>query len=119
MKRKLFLLGLVLVIAVLLSGCFGDQIDLDASVRVSETQFKIKNNDNFDWLNVKMEVNKSKFYFKKDKIKAGETIIVDAIEFAKKDGTRFNPIIYKLQKFTISCDTPTKGEYGYYGGIWK
>ena len=119
MKRKLFLLGLVLVIAVFLSGCLGKQISLNAGVWFSERQFEIKNKDNFDWLNVEMEVNKSDFILKKDKIKAGETIIVDAVEFAKKDGTRFNPLIYKPQKFTIYCDTPTKGEYGFYSGAWK
>jgi len=97
-------------------------IYLDASVRFTGTQFIIENNDNFDWLNVKMEVNgsilKGGFILETDRMKAGETYTVGALQFAKKDGTRFNPVIYKPQDFDIYCDT-TKGEDAFWAGGWK
>jgi len=117
MNKKIILLGLVLVLAVFLSGC-NRQVSLNPDVRASEKQFRIENEDDFDWLNVKMELNGS-FILKKDTIKAGETIIVDIVDFTKKDGTRFNPLVYKPKEMKISCETPTKGEYGFYSGTWK
>ena len=96
-------------------------IYLNASVRFTGTQFIIENNDNFDWLNVKMEVNgsilKGGFILETDRMKAGETYTVGALQFAKKDGTRFNPVTYKPQDFDIYCDT-TKGEDAFWAGGW-
>ena len=97
-------------------------ISLNASVEHTGTQFIIKNNDNFDWLNVKMEVNgrflSSGFILKTDRMEAGGTYTVGALQFAKKDGTRFNPVTYKPQKFDIDCDTP-KGEKAFWTGSWE
>lgn len=97
-------------------------IYLNASVRFTGTQFIIENNDNFDWLNVKMEVNgsilKGGFILKTDRMKAGETYTVGTLQFAKKDGTRFNPVTYKPQDFDIYCDTP-KGEDAFWSGGWE
>ncbi|MBA7557922.1 hypothetical protein ES705_50704 [subsurface metagenome] len=97
-------------------------IYLNASVRFTGTQFLIENNDNFDWLNVKMEVNgsilKGGFILETNRMKAGETYTVGALQFAKKDGTRFNPVTYKPQDFDIYCDT-TKGEDAFWAGGWK
>jgi len=97
-------------------------IYLNASVRFTGTQFIIENDDNFAWLNVKMEVNgsflKSGFILETDRMEAGETYTVGALQFAKKDGTRFNPVTYKPQNFDISCDTP-KGESAFWTGGWE
>jgi len=97
-------------------------IPLNASVSFTETQFIIENDDNFDWLNVKMEVNgsflSSGFIFEIYRIKAGGTYTIGALQFAKKDGTRFNLFIYKPQKIDISCDTP-KGENAFWAGNWE
>ena len=97
-------------------------IPLNASVSFTETQFIIENDDNFDWLNVKMEVNgsflSSGFILETYRIKAGGTYTVGALQFAKKDGTRFNLFIYKPQKIDISCDTP-KGENAFWAGNWE
>jgi hypothetical protein len=97
-------------------------ISLNASVRFTGTQFIIENHDNFDWLNVKMEVNgsllKSGFILVTDRMEAGETHTVGALQFAKKDGTRFNPVTYKPQNFDIYCDT-LKGEDAFWTGGWE
>jgi len=127
----LIFLGVIIILAfIIFSGGDGEKeketqpsiINLNASVRFTGTQFIIENNDNFDWLNVKMEVNgsflKSGFILETDRMEAGETYAVGALQFAKKDGTRFNPVTYKPQKFDISCDTP-KGENAFWTGSWE
>ena len=95
--------------------------DLDASIKFTGTQFIIANNNNFDWLNVKIEVNgsplKGGFILKTDTIEAGETYTVGALQFAKEDGTRFNPFIYKPQKFDIYCNT-LKGAKASWSADW-
>jgi len=127
----LIFLGVIIIFAfIIFSGGDGENeketqpssIYLNASVRFTGTQFIIENNDNFDWLNVKMEVNgsflKSGFILETDRMKADETYTVGALQFAKKDGTRFNPITYKPQKIDISCDT-LKGEDAFWSGGWE
>lgn len=96
-------------------------IDLTVSVIFTGTQFVITNGDNFDWTNVKLEVNpgllKSGFILKTQRMSAGETYTVGAMQFAKGDGTRLNPFAIKPQKLSISCDTP-RGE-GFWVGGWE
>ena len=129
-KTKITVLVLLIVLATI-AGFFifkpyinqiKEATDLDASVRFTGTQFIIVNNNNFDWLNVKIEVNgspsKGGFSLKTDSIKAGETYTVGALLFAKEDGTRFNPFIYKPQKFDIYCNT-LKGLKSSWGGDWE
>ena len=97
-------------------------ISLNASVRFTGTQFIIVNNDSYDWLNIKMEINgsllKSGFILKTTRIEAGETYTVGALQFAKKDGTRFDPGTYKPQSFDIYCETP-EGENTSWSGGWE
>lgn len=95
--------------------------DLSATVTFTGVQFIIKNRDTFNWENVEMQINSgfvaSGFVSKTYIIKAGETYSVDAMQFAKNDGTRFNPVVFKPKNFTIRCDTPS-GTGFYYGG-WE
>lgn len=123
-----FLVLVIIVYFIMFSGDDGEDeketsyINLNASVKFTGTQFIIENNDNFDWLNVKMEVNgsllKSGFILETNRMEAGELYTIGALQFAKKDGTRFNPVAYKPQKFDISCDTP-KGENAFWNGGWE
>jgi len=82
-------------------------IHLNASVSFTGTQFIIKNNNKFAWVNVKMEVNgsilKGGFILKEDGLMPGETYTVGALEFAKGDGTRLNPFVIKPKDFDIYC----------------
>ncbi len=95
-------------------------IDLNASVRFTGTQFIITNKDSFNWRNVELEINpgllKSGYKLNAGLMSAGETYTVGAMQFAKPDGTRFNPLSIKPQSISISCDTP-KGK-GFYSGKW-
>lgn len=128
------LIGLLIVIAVVMwiCGVFETEkkpqapseplyVDLKASVRFTGTQFIITNNDSFDWKNVELEINpgllKSGYKLKAGLISTGQTYTVGALQFAKPDGTRFNPFSIKPQSISISCDTP-RGK-GFYSGKWE
>lgn len=95
--------------------------DLNASVRFTGTQFIIKNNDSFDWSEVKLEVNGGLFSggyeLRVGRMTSGQSYTVGALQFAKSDGERLNPFRIKPKKFTISADT-YKGR-GFYYGEWN
>jgi hypothetical protein len=78
---------------------------LNASVHFTGTQFVITNNDTMDWTNVKMEINggviRGGYALKHSIMKSGQTYTVGAMQFAKGDGTRFNPFTMKPNKFNI------------------
>ena len=94
-------------------------VDLNAYVKFIGWQVVIKNRDDFDWKNVKLEINsgffKSAFTKKVPLVLQGQTYTVGAAEFAKPDGTRFNPFTTKCQDFTIWCDI-SGGRRGLYVG---
>lgn len=96
-------------------------IDLNASVTLQGTQFLITNKNDFDWTNIKMEVNRGLatpgFAYNANKITAGKTFTVPCSKFLKLDGTPFNPSTIKIQKFSIACDTP-EGE-GSWNATWR
>lgn len=85
-------------------------VDLNGRVGFGENQFTIYNDDAFDWEQVRMEVNggivSGGYELKVPTIKAREAVKVGSMNFAKKDGERFNPFSMKPQKFFIECDTP-------------
>jgi len=123
-----FIILVIIVYFIMFSGDNGEDeeetsyISLNASVKFTETHFIIENNDNFDWLNVKMDINggflKRGFILDINTIEAGESYTIGASQFAKRDGTRFNPFIYKPQKFDISCNTP-EGKNAFWHGSWE
>jgi len=95
-------------------------IHLNASVSFTGTQFIIQNNDSFNWTGVKLEINsgliRSGYSLNVALIEAAQTYTVGALQFAKSDGTRFNPFSMKPQGIFISASTP-RGT-GYYSGKW-
>jgi len=93
-----------------------EEVKLKARVTFTGTQFVIQNNNQFDWSNVRMEVNKG-YYYNASRMKSLTEYTVGAGQFAKRDGTRFNPFSMKPQNFFIAADTP-KGR-AYYTGGWK
>lgn len=89
---------------------------LKAEIRFDGSQFIITNNDSFDWIDVKFKLNegiiKTGYRLNTDRIKAGHIYTVGALQFAKPDGTRFNPITMKPQSMFIICDQ------GNWNGEW-
>lgn len=81
---------------------------LSARIRFDGTQFTITNNNTFNWTNVKFELNsgilKGGYILRQGRIKAKNTYTVGALQFAKSDGTRFNPFTMKPQSIFIFAD---------------
>ena len=70
--------------------------------------FTITNNDDYDWTSVKFMINSGiisdGYVLKHSRIEAKNTYKVGVLQFAKSDGTRFNPLTIKLQKIYIFAD---------------
>lgn len=68
------------------------QRDFKASVKFTGTQFVITNLDNLDCQNAEMKVNSDYIYGEREyTLYSGDTYEVEAYQFAKSDGTQFNP----------------------------
>lgn len=98
-----------------------ESIRLTSEVRFTGEQFIIRNRDTFDWTNVELAVNpgvfNSGYTLNADRVEAGETYTVGAMQFADSDGQRFNPATHKPTSFRITADTPN-GE-GFDAGEWQ
>ena len=81
--------------------------DLNAEVRFSDTQFMITNKDTYNWTNTKFKINDN-FSLEAGTINAGAVYTVGMAQFAKSDGTRFNPFQMKVLNIFISS---TEGTY--------
>jgi hypothetical protein len=82
--------------------------ELDAIVKFNETAFLITNNEKDNWNDCQFEINSGGLFsngytYKQNELKAHDAIIIPYREFAKGDGTRFNPYTTKAQSLFISC----------------
>ena len=82
--------------------------DLDSTVLFTGTEFVISNNNDFDWTNVKLEINsgliRGGYTSREGGMSAGQTYTVGAAQFSKADGERFNPFTHKVKSMIITCD---------------
>ena len=123
MTKKVTYLLSILAIGLFIFLAYGSDdngesstVDLNASVSFTGTQFVITNNDSFDYLNAKLEINGT-YELTGYTLKAGETYTVGMMQFADKKGNRFTAL-QKPQKFSIWCDLAS-GENGFYYAEWK
>lgn len=96
-------------------------LDLQASVKMGGGQFVITNQDSFDWTNVELEINdpglfKEGYVQKISRLVAGETYTVGVMQFANKNGMRFNPLTMKAKAVSVWSDTPN-GKGRWYGNF--
>lgn len=98
-------------------------IDLNTNISFTGTDFLIQNKNDFDWINVELNIYKTEsilwggYTLKVSSIKKGETYDASIINFSNSSGERFDPYKYKPRTITIYCDTPTpkvKGACGRY-----
>ena len=114
---------LVVIVIAMVATCRSPSrsIGLNAQVTFDGTQFIISNKNDFDWTNVKVEVNGGVvfpgFSYSIPKIAAETTYTVFANRFFKPDGSQFDPATTKIQRFTIACDTPN--ESGSWSSTWR
>ncbi len=123
MKRKTSYLLSVLTIGLFILIAYASSdtedsssVDLEASVSFTGTQFIIKNNDTFDYLNSKFEINGT-YKLEGYTLKAGETYTVGMMQFADKQGNRFTNL-KKPQNFSIWCDL-NNGKNGFFYASWN
>lgn len=93
--------------------------DFEASAQFTGTTFIVKNLDKYDCVDSKLEINggvfSSGYVIEGYTLESGETYEVGALQFAKKDGTRFNPLEVKPLNFYIDCG----GNNPLYGASWE
>ena len=111
-----FVLAVVITILIATCDTESSQVDLNASVSYNDGQFTINNNDSFDWYNVKITLN-SDYKLQHPLITARTTYTVGSMQFAKNDGTMFNPFTMRPLRMSISCDTPDE-KRGWWFGEW-
>jgi hypothetical protein len=79
--------------------------DINASVSFTGTQFVITNLEDRDWTNVRLEIDpgffSSGYTLKVQRMEAGVTYTVGAMQFANANGERFNPFSHKPRRFDI------------------
>ena len=78
---------------------------LTATTSHDVTRFTVKNDDAFDWSHCDLRLN-SDYLLTGVQIQAGSQYSVAALQFATRDGKRFNPLAVKPQRMSISCETP-------------
>jgi hypothetical protein len=109
----LVIIGIIVFGAVLASLFPGDknqekELKLNGIAKFTGTQFVISNTDAYDWENVSLYIDEIVGGYKLTypKIEVGETYSVGAAQFAKDNGTRYNPFTQKPKKLYIVADTP-------------
>ena len=121
------LVAIIIILAVVMGTCLGGssedtEVSLNAQVSYNEGQFTITNNDDSAWTNVEFDLNyetwSSGYTYRANRIEANTTYTVGSMQFAKSDGTMFNPFTQKPLKLSIHCKTPS-GKDGWWFGSWE
>jgi regulation of enolase protein 1 (concanavalin A-like superfamily) len=89
--------------------------EISPSITGSDLELTVTNNDAFDWTNVQLELN-SAFRYGIAVIHAGETLHIQLQDFAKPDGTNFDPLRQTPSQLAIACETP-QGEAQWIGSM--
>lgn len=95
--------------------------DLNAGVGFTGAQFTVTNKGDAPWTDVKCEINggflSGGFEYRFATLGPHDSATIGALQFAKSDGTRFNPLQLKAQKFVITAKV--NGQDGIYVGGWE
>jgi len=113
MKKLLLIIPLLIWVA-----CEDDSVDLNARVTHTGPDIIVYNNDNFDWREVKLELN-DEYIVKINVIPAGSSKTISVRNFTtEKDGRRFINNTHRLKRFWIAVKLKG-GKRGYYLGNWN
>ena len=95
---------------------------LNAEVFYADGQFTITNNDSFAWTDVEFDLNyetwSSGYTYYAGRLEPNSIYTVGSMQFAKSDGTMFNPFTQKPLKMSIRARTPDGKRVEWYGS-WK
>ena len=121
------LVAFLIILVVSIGPCLGGESDtaeitLNAKVTYADGQFTITNNDDFAWTDVEFDLNSegwsSGYTYHANRLYANSIYTVGSMQFAKSDGTMFNPFTQKPLKMSIHCKTPD-GKDGWWFGGWE
>lgn len=92
---------------------------IEASVEFLGTSFIVRNNNNFVWRNVRVELSSNpgsgSFVFRTQEIPARKTHAIGMAELVDQDGTLFNSlprsVTNRPQNITIRCSTQAGGGF--------
>jgi hypothetical protein len=88
----------------------------NASVNFTGSQFVIGNLDTADCQNARLQINGGTYSLDGYILEKGQIYKVGAMQFTKKDGTRFNPLSTKPNSFFIYCKGSNElNGVGWYG----
>jgi hypothetical protein len=97
-------------------------LDVKGSVTIEGGQFKVKNDNDYDWQNITLHINQGElstgYFLNVDSLRQGETFTSDIREFANNDGVRFNLQTTKPLRFSIKLFN-SSGRSGEYSGNLK
>jgi hypothetical protein len=78
-------------------------IEINPSIRYKGNAIFIKNNDLFDYQEVKITLNGTYKFILDDSILTGSEIELNLLRFLKSDGERFDIFKYSIKDISISC----------------
>jgi hypothetical protein len=90
--------------------------EITVDMRFTGTQFTIKNTGRLAWDSATIEINDG-FKVSIGELSAGATTTIGAMNFANKEGLRFNPFSMKPQQVYITASIA--GHDASYGGKWR
>jgi hypothetical protein len=80
---------------------------LPAVMRFTGEAFTVRNTGSEPWTNIKLEINGSvdgyEYFYRGSVVVNGE-LAVKALDFAKRDGSLFNPYLMKPEQFAVYAD---------------
>jgi len=91
--------------------------ELNTKVNFLDGQFIITNLEDQNCIEARLKVN-GKYALNGYTLEAGSTYTVGSMQFAKKDGTRFNPYNTKPQNLSISCQGDNELTSAFWYGEW-
>lgn len=114
------LLGIIVITFIVIAvsdSTEGKLPDMNAKVEFDGQQFRIGNENSFDWTNVKFRLN-SDYELRASRINAQSEYTVGIMQFTKSDGEVFNPFTHKVVNVIISAYTPDD-RYISWSGAWQ
>lgn len=81
--------------------------DITAQIRFEDGQFVVTNTSAEHWPDVRLSIHPGGFRYDLGDLSAQSTTTVSALQFASRDGVRFNPYQLKPQQMSVTINANT------------
>ena len=100
------IIGIVLILGMAAGVTISNHYQsLKASVKFDGAQFVFQNDDNFDWNDIRFLLN-TDYKYNLPTAAAHSGFAIQAVEFAKDDGTKFDPNSMSPTDFIVTAKVP-------------